>query len=63
MKKIYTLIIEYQDSDDIADSIKETVEYVTNIDYEVDGVDISDYWDLDTLKMMDKHYILKVPKA
>ena len=42
---------------------KETIEYETNIDYEVDGVDISEYWDLDTLKMMDKHYILKVPKA
>jgi hypothetical protein len=63
MKKIYTLVIEYTNDDEVADSIKETIEYVTNIDYEVDGVDISDYWDIDTLEMMDKHYIFKVPKA
>jgi hypothetical protein len=63
MKKIYTLVIEYTNDDEVADSIKETIEYVTNIDYEVDGVDISDYWDIDTLEMMDEHYIFKVPKA
>lgn len=63
MKKIYTLVIEYTNDDEVADSIKETIEYVTNIDYEVDGVDISDYWDIDTLEMMDEHYIYKVPKA
>tara|TARA_R100001082_G_C4364124_1_gene160937 strand:- start:2066 stop:2257 length:192 start_codon:yes stop_codon:yes gene_type:complete len=63
MKKIYTLVIEYTDDDEVADSIKETIEFVTNIDYEVNGVDISDYWDRDTLEMMDKHYISEVPKA
>jgi hypothetical protein len=63
MKKIYTLVIEYTNDDEVADSIKETIEFVTNIDYEVNGVDISDYWDIDTLEMMDKHYIFKVPKA
>ena len=63
MKKIYTIVIEYTNDDEVADSIKETIEYVTNIDYEVDGVDISDYWDIDTLEMMDEHYIYKVPKA
>ena len=58
--KIYTLTIEYNDSTEEVEYLQETicVDDMEEIDSASVLVDLSDYWDEDTLKQLtDHHYV------
>ena len=47
--KIYTLVIKYDDDRDKIESIEEDIE-VERRYWDVDGIELSDYWDKETIK-------------
>ena len=58
--KIYTLTIEYNDESEEVEYLQETicVDDMEEIDNASILVDLSDYWDEDTLKQLtDHHYV------
>ena len=57
--KTYTLTIEYNDETEEVEYLQETV-CVDNTDFEKASVlvDLSDYWDEETLKLLKDHYYL-----
>ena len=58
-KKIYTLTIAYDDKTEEIEYLQETIS-VSKSDIEPSSilVDISDYWDEETLKLLKDHYYL-----
>ena len=57
--KIYTLTIVYNDDSEEVEYLQETI-CVDNADLELSSVlvDLSDYWDEETLKLLKDHYYL-----
>ena len=57
--KIYTLTIEYNEGSEEVEYLQETIS-VDNTDLEISSVlvDLSDYWDEDTIKLLKDHYYL-----
>ena len=57
--KIYTLTIEYNEESEEVEYLQETIS-VDNADLEISSVlvDLSDYWDEDTLKLLKDHYYI-----
>ena len=57
--KIYTLTIEYNEESEEVEYLQETI-CVDNADLELSSVlvDLSDYWDEETLKLLKDHYYL-----
>ena len=57
--KIYTLTIVYNDDSEEVEYLQETI-CVDDADLEISSilVDLSDYWDEETLKLLKDHYYL-----
>ena len=57
--KTYTLTIEYNEGSEEVEYLQETIS-VDNADLEMSSVlvDLSDYWDEETLKLLKDHYYL-----
>ena len=57
--KIYTLTIEYNEESEEVEYLQETI-CVDDADLEISSilVDLSDYWDDDTIKLLKDHYYL-----
>jgi hypothetical protein len=57
--KIYTLTIEYNEESEEVEYLQETIS-VDDADLEISSilVDLSDYWDEETLKLLKDHYYL-----
>ena len=57
--KIYTLTIEYNEESEEVEYLQETI-CVDDADLEISSilVDLSDYWDEETLKLLKDHYYL-----
>ena len=57
--KTYTLTIEYNEGSEEVEYLQETIS-VDNVEVEKSSilVDLSDYWDEETLKLLKDHYYL-----
>ena len=55
--KIYTLVIKYDDDRDKIESIEEDIE-VERRYWDVDGIELSDYWDKETIKELQDSTIV-----
>ena len=57
--KIYTLTIEYNEESEEVEYLQEIIS-VDDADLEISSilVDLSDYWDEETLKLLKDHYYL-----
>ena len=58
--KIYTLTVEYNDETEEVEYLQETICVDDTKDLEKSSilVDLSDYWDEDTLKLLKDHYYI-----
>jgi len=58
--KIYTLTIEYNNESEEVEYLQETISVDNTAEVEKASilVDLSDYWDEDTLKLLTDHYYL-----
>lgn len=55
--KIYTLMIKYDDEEEIIDSVEEDIE-VEKRYWVVDGLELSDYWDIETIEKLQHSTII-----